>query len=329
MKKILLTHPIPESCIEPYREEFDITIPVKKLSQEEILRIVSDYEALFLIGSQCDKEILEAGGRLKAVANLGVGYDNIDWEYATGKGIAVVNTPTQVTEVTAEHCIALIMAVMRGTCYYDRFVRKGFWDVATFTDQCTMIAGSTLGIVGFGRIGRLVCKKAQGLGMRVIYHDIYRMTGEMEREYRVEYKEMDELLAICDCISLNMPYTPENRHFINRDSFRKMKKDSYLVNCARGPVVDEQALAEALDSGCIKGAGLDVFEDEPHILPELLRADNVVLTPHIASAVLDARIGMAREALDGIAKVLKGEETHNVINPEVLTWERQVETWKL
>lgn len=319
MKRILLTHPVPEACVEPYQEEFDITMPEKGLSQEDILQLVPDYEALFLIGGRCDKRILEAGSRLKVVANLGVGYDNIEWNYATEKGIVVVNTPNQVTEATAEHCIALIMAAMRGTSYYDRFVRRGLWDVMTFTDQCTMIAGSTLGIVGFGRIGRLVCKKAQGLGMRVVYYDTYRVSKEMEREYQTEYKEMDELFAICDCISLNMPYMPENHHFINGDSFRKMKKDSYLVNCARGPVVDEQALVEALDSGCIKGAGLDVFEYEPQISPELLMMENVVLTPHIASAVLTTRIGMAREALEGITKVLKGEEPYNVINPEVLT----------
>lgn len=317
MKKILLTHPVPEVCVEPYREQFSLTIPERKLTAEEILDMIPEYEGLFLIGSRCGREVLEAGVRLEAVGNFGVGYDNVDVKSASERGVAVINTPTQVTEATAEHCVALIMAVMRGTSYYDRFVRAGNWDVPPFTDRCTLIAGSTLGIIGFGRIGRRICRKAQGLGMQVMYHDKYRISPEEEREYQVTYKEMDELLACCDCISLNMPYTPENHHLINRESFKKMKNTAYLVNGARGPVVDERALVEALQQKEIRGAGLDVFECEPRISPELLGMENVVLTPHIASAALSTRIGMAREALDGITAVLQGEIPYNVVNPQI------------
>ena len=317
MKKILLTYPVPEMCVEPYREQFSLTIPENKLTEEQILEMIPEYEGLFLIGSRCGREILEAGVRLEAVGNFGVGYDNVDWKAATGRGIAVVNTPTQVTEATAEHCVALIMAVMRQTSYYDRFVRAGNWDVPPFTDRCTLIAGSILGIIGFGRIGRRICRKAQGLGMQVMYYDKYRISPEEEQEYQVTYREMDDLLSSCDCISLNMPYTPENYHLIDSDSFDKMKSTSYLVNGERGPVVDEKALVEALRQGKIRGAGLDVFDCEPRISPELMVMENVVLTPHIASAAFSTRIGMAREAMDGITAVLRGERPYNVINPQI------------
>lgn len=318
MKKILVTHPVPPSCLEAYEKEFSITVPENKLLYEEILEAAAQYDGLFLVGAVCDAKLLDAAVNLKVVANFGVGYDNIDWKYATQKGIAVVNTPTQVTEATAEHCVALIMAAMRNISYYDRFVRKGLWDVPPFTDEATLIAGSVLGIAGFGRIGKKVCQKAQGLGMQVIYYDKYRADPAIEEEYGVTYCEMDELLRRSDCISLNMPYTPENHHFINEESFKLMKKSAYFVNGARGPVVDEMALVKALKEGWIKGAGLDVFENEPKVTPELLTLENVVMTPHIASATLKSRLGMAAEALDGIAGVLKGEKPYNVINPDVL-----------
>lgn len=318
MKKILITYPLPSKCLMPYKTEFDITVPQHQLSYEELEERIADFHGLFLIGGKCDARLLEAGSKLQAVANFGVGYDNIDWGYATKKNIAVINTPTQVTEATAEHCIALMMAVMRSTSYYDRFVRKGSWQTAPFSAQSSLIAGATLGIIGFGRIGRKISQKARGLGMKVIYHDKVRAEESVEKEYQAAYCTMEKLLEHSDCITLNVPYTPENYHFINRDLLKKMKKSAYLINGARGPVVEESALIEALQSGWIKGAGLDVYEFEPHISPTLLTLENVVMTPHIASAVPETRIGMAGEALKGITGVLRGGKPYNVINPQVL-----------
>ena len=207
---------------------------------------------------------------------------------------------------------------MRGIARYDREVRRGEWNSPNFADIDCEVYGRTLGIMGFGRIGKMVCRKAQGLGMRVIYYDKFRASQEVEKEYDVTYMEFDEVVKNSDCITLHMPYIPENHHIINQEVFQKMKDSAYLVNAARGAVVDEKALAEALASKVIKGAGLDVYEDEPNVSPELLKLDNVTLTPHIASCTLKARMGMCEEALKGITDVLNGEKPYNVVNPEVL-----------
>ncbi len=192
------------------------------------------------------------------------------------------------------------------------------WNSPNFSDIDCEVYGRTLGIMGFGRIGKMVCKKAQGLGMKVIYFDKYRASQEVEKEYNVTYMSFDDVVKNSDCITLHMPYIPENHHIFNAEVFRAMKDSAYLINAARGPIVDEKALAKALKDGTIKGAGLDVFEDEPNVEPELLELDNVTLTPHIASCTLKARMGMCREALGGIIGVLEGKKPYNVVNPEVL-----------
>lgn len=318
MKKILISYPIPRECIEKYQKEFDVTLPDHPLSYDEISAVIGDYDAYFAVGKKVNKEILDKGIKLKAVANFGVGYDNIDWKYATEKKIAVVNTPTQVTDATAEHTVALILSVMRSVARYDREIRKGVWYASLFTDRNTELTGRTLGIIGFGRIGKAVAKKAQGLGMNVIYYNRTRCAETVEKGLGVTYMEFEDVLKNSDCISLHMPYLPENHHLFNMEVFKKMKPDAYLINCARGPIVDEKDLAEALRKGVIKGAGLDVFEEEPKVPEELKELENVTLTPHVASATLKARMGMAEEALSGIAGVLKGEKPVNVINQEVL-----------
>ena len=180
------------------------------------------------------------------------------------------------------------------------------------------IEGQTLGIVGFGRIGKRVAKKAQGMGMNVIYYDAFRASEEVEKEFGVTFMPFEDVIAQADCISIHVPYTPENHHLFNADVFRKMKKESFLVNCARGAVVDEAALIEALKTGEIKGAGLDVYENEPHPMEELLILDNVTLTPHCASGTWKTRIAMMKEGISGITGVLRGEVPYNVINKEVL-----------
>jgi len=172
--------------------------------------------------------------------------------------------------------------------------------------------------MGFGRIGKRVCRKAQGLGMNVIYYDKFRASAEVEKEFGVIYKDFDDVIKESDCITLHMPYIPENHHIFNKSVFQSMKKNAYLVNAARGPIVNELDLAEALRTREIKGAGLDVFEDEPNVSKELLALENVTLTPHIASCTLKARIGMCEEALKGITGVLRGEKPDNIVNKEVL-----------
>lgn len=317
--KILVTRPIPRKMLSQYEtEKFEITVPDHPMTKEEIGARIAEYDGLFVVGARIDKEIIDKGVKLKAVGNFGVGYDNIDWQYCTEKSVAVVNTPLQVTEGTAEHTVALIMNTIRCVNKYDRDIRRGVWHSRTILDCDAQVSGSTLGILGFGRIGKFVCKKVQGLGMNVIYYDVYRAPEEVEREYNVTYMEFDEVLKNADCITLHMPYFKENYHLFSAETFKKMKPNSFFVNCARGPIVDEEALYEALKSNYIRGAGLDVYEKEPQIYEPLKELDNIVMTPHIASATIPTRTGMLHEALDGITGVLRGETPYNVVNKEVL-----------
>ena len=316
--KILTTAPIPGEAYLKYAKDFDMTVPEKALSYEEVAASVAQYDALFVLENKADKALIDKGTKLKAIANFGVGYDNIDWQYASTKGIAVVNTPNAVTDATAELTAVLIFDVMRGVSRYDKQVRRGEWYAPLFPSHNTAISGSTLGILGFGRIGKAVCKKAQGMGMSVIYYDTYRAKAEDEKEYGVTYMEFDEVLKNADCVTLHMPYLPENRHLINMEKLKLMKKTAYLVNAARGPIVDEKALCEAVHEGVIAGAGLDVYENEPHPYEGLYKEENVVLTPHVASGTMKARLWMVDQALSGIVGVLKGEKPDNVINKGVL-----------
>lgn len=319
-QKILISRCVPAECLKPHENDFDITVPASTADDyyyDDILRLIPDYDGYLEIDVNADKQLFLAAKKLKAIANFGVGYDRIDWKFATERGIPVLNTPTQVTESTAELSVALLMATMRGVARYDKQVRRGIWSSPLFSDDDALITGSTLGIVGFGRIGKSVSRKAQGLGMDVCYFDAMRAPEAIENEYGVRYLPFAELLATCDCISLHTPYFPENHHMFDATAFAKMKPSAYFINAARGKLVDEAALCEALKSGTIKGAGLDVYEDEPRIHEGLLALENVVLTPHIASLTMRSRIAMCNEALNGLVAVLKGERPYNVVNPEV------------
>lgn len=323
MKKILITGWVPDSCLAPYQGEFEFTLPKKDapiLTQDQIAGMIGDHDAFFIVDDDntARKELLDKGKRLKAVANLGVGYNNIDWKYATEIRLAVVNTPTAVTEATAEMAVALLLSAMRGVARFDREIRRGVWTSPVFPEREDDVFGKTLGIVGFGRIGKRVCRKAQGLGMKVVYYDPFRSSAEVEKEYGVDYLDFDQLLKTSDCVTLHMPYTPEIHHLFNADAFAKMKDGAYFLNAARGQIMDEKALAAALKSGKLKGAGLDVFEDEPNVGKELLALENVCFTPHAGSGTMGARVNMCAEALRGIAGVLRGEIPSNVVNPEVL-----------
>ena len=321
MQKILISEWVPAECLAPYEGKFSFTVPSAEkhaFSYDELLEQIPEYDGCLILDNNGDRRLIDAAKNLKVIANFGVGYDNIDWKYATEIGLPVVNTPTQVTEATAEHAATLIAAVMRGIARYDREVRAGIWKSPNFSDCDTQIEGATLGILGFGRIGRRVCRKMQGFGMNVVYYDKFRASNEVETEFGVTYMEFDDVLKFADCVSLHMPYIPENHHLFRAETFKKMKPTAYFVNCARGKVVDEPALAAALRDGVIKGAGLDVFENEPNVHPELLKLDNVTLTPHIASLTMKARLGMCREALSGITGVLNGEKPNNIVNPQVL-----------
>lgn len=322
MKKLLITGWIPEEILVDYREKFYITIPdyeKRNFSVEEVEGMIGDYDALFTISAfPFKKELIDKAVNMKVVANFGVGYDNIDWQYCTAKKIFLVNTLTTVTEPTAELAFSIMLAITKGIVMYDKELRvTKRCNPDMFFDRDILLYGKTIGIVGYGRIGQAVGRKAQGIGMKVLYYDPFRKTEEEEERLGAAYADFDELLEKADVISCHMPYTKENHHVFNLETFKKMKPTAYFVNAARGPVMSESDLVIALREKIIRGAATDVFEFEPGVSEELAQIENVVITPHIGSNVLEARKNMVHEALDGIWGIFMGDRPVNVVNKEL------------
>lgn len=323
MNKLLITGWIPDEILTPYKGKIDITIPDKdkiNFTVEEVSEMINEFDALFTISAfPFKKDLIEKATSVKTVANFGVGYDNIDVDSCTKANIYVINTPTTVTEPTAELAFAIMMAITKGVVMYDKELRvKKECHPAMFFDRDILLYGKTFGVLGFGRIGQAVARKAKGIGMNVIYYDPFRKDKKIEEEIGAEYVDFEKLIEISDVISCHMPYTKENHHIINKDIFKKMKNTAYFVNAARGPIMCELDLAQAIKEGEIKGAATDVFENEPYVTDELLALDNVVVTPHIGSNVMEARKNMVHEALDGVISVLDGKSTHNIVNQDLL-----------
>jgi lactate dehydrogenase-like 2-hydroxyacid dehydrogenase len=279
------------------------------LSKAELVSRLKGKDGLVChIISTIDDEVLAAAPTLKVVANVAVGYNNVDVAAAKRRGVTVTNTPDVLTETTADFAWALLMATARRVVEADHYARSGRWkawkwDLLWGAD----VHGKTLGIVGFGRIGRAVARRALGFNMRVFYHDAVRADAAIERELRATATDLETLLRGADFVTLHTNLTPETRHLIGERTLRLMQRSAILVNAARGPIVDEAAVAQALREGRIAGAGLDVFEEEPTIHPDLLGLSNVVLAPHIASASRDTRIAMATLAVRNCVAVLEGK----------------------
>lgn len=287
--------------------------------REEVLRRVKDKEALVcLLTEKVNDELLQAAPKLKIAANVAVGFDNIDVPACTKRGVVATNTPGVLDETTADFAWTLLMAVARRLLEGDALARAGSWK-GWDLDQLvgSDVWGKTLGIVGFGRIGRAIARRAGGFQMKVIYTDAVRAPGNVEKELRAEFREMNALLAEADFISVHTPLLPETRGLFNAEKFERMKRTAFLINTSRGPVVNEGDLIAALENGKIAGAALDVFEKEPAIHPGLRRS-NVVLAPHIASASLETRTKMAVMAAENVVALLQGRRPINVLNPEVL-----------
>lgn len=266
-----------------------------------------------------DAALLDAAPGIKVVSNVAVGFDNIDLEAATERGVMCTNTPGVLTDTTADLAFTLLLAAGRRLGEAERYVRAGRYkqwriDLLTGWD----IWGSTLGVFGMGRIGQAVAHRARGFNMRVLYYDPFRPSEEVERDLGVEYMPKDELLATADFITLHCALTPDTHHLISTDELRLMKRSAVLVNTSRGAVVDEAALAAALASGTIAAAGLDVFENEPDVHPQLLELENAVLVPHIASASIRTRTRMCMLAARNMLAGLAGQRPPNILNPGVL-----------
>ncbi|HZS75147.1 MAG TPA: D-glycerate dehydrogenase [Ktedonobacteraceae bacterium] len=325
--KILVTQKVPEPAYPLLEAVGDVEANMEEgviWPYEELLRRGPGHDYIYcLLTDNIDARFLEAcvnaTPRLKMVANMAVGFNNIDVETATRLGVAVSNTPGVLSDTTADFAFALLMATARRIPEAERFLREGKykgWGPLLFCGA--EVHHSTLGLIGAGRIGKLMAKRAGGFEMNVIYYDVYRMSPEEEAEYRVTYMPLDEVLKQADFVSVHTPYMPSTHHLISEREFGLMKPTAILINTARGPIVDEKALVQALQAGKIAGAGLDVFENEPAVEAGLLQMDNVVLTPHIASASLKTRTLMATMASDNIIAHIEGKRPPNILNPEVL-----------
>lgn len=321
--KVFITRKIPRAGINMLREHTKLKLDYRQeapLSKEKLIEGVKDADAIIpVIPDKIDKEILEAGKNLKIVAHYAVGYDNIDLETASKLGIYVTNTPGDLTEAVAEHSIALLMAAGRRIVEADKFTREenyNYWDPMIFLGP--RFTEKTLGIIGFGRIGQHTAKIAKnGFDMRILYNDTKR-APKAEEEIGAIYSSLNDLLEQSDFISIHVPLLPSTKHLITAREIKKMKPTAYIVNTARGPVIDEDALSVALEKNWIAGAGIDVYEEEPHLYEGLKRLDNVVLTPHIGSATREARIEMARMAANNIIKTLiDNKEPPNLVNKKI------------
>jgi len=284
------------------------------------MRELAQAEGVFsLLTDRIDAEVMAAAPRLKVISNFAVGFDNIDIPAATKRGIVVTHTPDVLTETVADFTVCLVLAAARRLVEADRYTREGKWK----TWEPLLLAGqdihhATLGLIGLGRIGAAVARRAQGFGMRVLYYDVVRRE-DLERSLSIAYRSLDDVLRDSDVISVHVPLSEQTRHLIGRPQFALMKNTAVFVNTSRGPVVDQAALAEALASRRIFAAGIDVFEQEP-VSPSdpLLKLDNVVVVPHIASASIPTRIRMATLAAENLVAVLQGKRPPNPVNPEVL-----------
>lgn len=309
--KILVTYNLPRLPFENHPSDWEITFPSnEQMSREEIIHLLPEYDVLLTIFHShdiVDKEIIDVGTKLKLISNYGVGYNNIDVQYAREKGVTVTNTPRSVNNPTAELAMALMLSAARRVSECNFRIRKekeSMW--GTMKNLGFSLEGKTLGIIGMGNIGRNVARKAEAFGMNVIYYNRRTEVAGYQRT------DLDTLLQTSDFISLHTPLTAETRHLIDIREFSLMKPTAILVNTARGAVINEKALAEALRNRAIAGAALDVFEEEPHITEALYEFDNVVLTPHIGTGTIDTRIAMAEEALANIRNFFNGTPTNVV-----------------
>jgi glyoxylate reductase len=310
---------------EEARKILEITCDVEYWTQaerpprEEVLRRVKDKEGLVcLLTERVDEGLLRAAPKLRIAANVAVGFDNIDVAACTKRGVVATNTPGVLDETTADFAWTLLMAVARRLGEGEQLARSGNWKGWNLDQLCGAdIWGKTLGIVGFGRIGRAVARRALGFSMKVIYTDAVRAPEDAEKPVNATFQDMNTLLAEADFISLHVPLLAETRGLFDAPKFFRMKRTAFLINTSRGPVVDEAALVAALESKKIAGAALDVYENEPFIHPGLKRP-NVVLAPHLASASLETRTKMAVMAANNVVSLFQGQMPPNMVNPSVL-----------
>ncbi|MGM0409870.1 MAG: 2-hydroxyacid dehydrogenase [Bacillota bacterium] len=319
---VYLSREIPDRGLEILDEFFEIKMNDKgrKLSKKELIEEAKEADALLtLLSDKVDKEVMSELENLKVIANYAVGYNNIDLKEATKRGIIVTNTPDVLTETTADLTFALILASARRIVETDKLLRKGKfdgWAPKLFLGK--EVNHKNLGIIGLGRIGQAVAKRAKAFNMDVYYNNRTRLKKSKEQKLGVKYRGFEDLLKISDFITINAPLNESTYHMFGENEFELMKKDSFIINTGRGPIINEKELVKALENKKIAGAGLDVYENEPEVEKELIDFDNVVLTPHIGSATYKARDKMAELAAKGAIAGYKREFAKNIVNDELL-----------
>ena len=319
---IYVTRRLPSAAMELLEKNFAVECNPQNrvLRREELLQLVRGRDGLLpLLTDRIDSEVMTAAGpQLKVIANYAVGFNNIDVPAATARKIAVTNTPGVLTDTTADLTLALILGVARRLVEADTYTRSGKYEGwAPLLFLGADVHHKTLGLMGFGRIGYAVAKRARGFDLRVLYHDTRRADPELERQIQAQYVDRDTLLREADFVSIHVPLTPETTRFMSTREFSLMKPTAFIVNTARGEVIDEEALVEALKKRQIGGAGLDVFEHEPAIHPALFSLDNVILLPHIGSGSVETRTKMGLMAAENLIAAFEGKIPPNCLNPEV------------
>jgi len=323
VSKVYVTRPMAEEALALLRSQAEVALwpdPDLPPPHEEIVRQVREADGLVcLLTDWIDAEVIAAGARLRVISTVAVGYDNIDVAAATARRIPVCNTPGVLTEATADLTWALLMAAARRVTEAERYLRAGRW--RSWSPQLLLgqdVYGATLGLIGLGRIGQAVARRARGFDMRVLYHSATRKP-EVERELGVEWADLEALLRESDFVSLHVPLTEETRNLIGARELALMKPTAVLINTARGQVVDQEALVATLQGGRLAAAGLDVFQVEPLAADDpLLSLENVVLLPHLGSASVATRRRMAMMAAENLVAGLRGERPPYLVNPEVL-----------
>ncbi|MFI3283389.1 MAG: NAD(P)-dependent oxidoreductase [Rikenellaceae bacterium] len=311
MKRVLVTYNMFKEGYAQLCERYDVTFPpegVESFTYDEVVAMIGEYDALqSMFNFPVDKRLLDAGGdRLRIVSNYAAGYDNIDVDYATLRGMQVTNTPDPVTEPTADQALGLILATARRISEIDRRIRVGDVEVKLLNNLGHSLYGATLGIIGMGRIGEALARRCIACGMKIVYHNRTRLDTQREAKYSATYMSLEELLKVSDVVSLNAPYTPQTHHIMGAEQFKTMKSTAIFVNTARGAMVDEAALADALRSGEIWGAGLDVFEHGHYPSNVFLNLDNIVLSPHLGTQTIEVRHEMARNVSRNIINFFEG-----------------------
>jgi glyoxylate reductase len=321
--RIFVTQPIAESALARLRALADVEVnpdSSRVLAKADLIEAVKRCDILIsLLHDTVDRDVLTANPTLKAVSSMNITQDRIDLAAATEFGIPVTNIPAIVTDATADIGFGLLLAVARNIALGDRLFRQGVYPGSQSNHLAgAAVTGKTLGLVGFGRIGQALARRARGFDMRIIYFDLVRFSPDAEAKLSARYRRFDDLLREADFVSLHPQLSPETRHLMSDRQFAMMKPTAFVINTSRGPIIDEAALVRALKGKIIAGAGLDVYEHEPSVSPDLVTMPNVVLTPHLGSAVLELREGMAHVVVDNTIALIEGRPPVSCLNPQVL-----------